>query len=436
MFVSARRLTTISPKLKELRIHLCQTGEASKDCWKTSVIVPVEKVKGTIKPEEIRPINTLPSDEKIIETVVKNQLLDYLNKNEVIIKEQSGFRSKHSCETALNLVIAEWKESRTKKQFTISVFLDLKRAFETVDRDILIRKLYKIGIRNIALNWFKSYLSGRKQKTVIRNKISPEVDIEIGLPQGSVLAAILFIIYINDIKNCIKYCKIRLFADDALLTVSGNTIDEAASKIQSDLQAIYKWLCQNMLKINIEKTKWMIMGSRVTQDDVSLKIANTPIERVTRIKYLGIIIDDKLKFDEHLKYIEGKISKKIGFMFRSCRHISMQYKIMVYRSIIEPHFIYCPTILFALADSQKSRLQIKQNKVMRFILRKRYDTPIKDLLDSLNWLSVKQNITYYTLKFIHNIKLGNLPNYLSESVRLNREVHSYQTRHNNNFYFQ
>lgn len=404
--------------------------------WKTSVVIPLEKVKGTIKPDEIRPINTLPCDEKIIETVVKDQLSHYLDLHKIIIPEQSGFRSKHSCETALNLVIAEWKESLSNREVTVSVFLDLKRAFETVDRDILLKKLYIIGVRNLPLKWFKSYLQGRKQKTLIDDAVSTELDVEIGLPQGSVLAAILFIIYINDIKKYIEHCKIRLFADDALLTISAPTLEEAVLKIQNDLNSIYRWLCHNKLKLNIDKTKYIIMRRRTFNlDTVDLKIANTSLQRVDSIKYLGVFIDDKLKFDEHSKYIEAKISKKIGFMFRTCKLISRKYKILVYRSIIEPHFIYCPTVLYTLNDSQISMLQKKQNKVMRFILRKRYDTHIQEMLDALNWLSVKQLVTYHTLKFIHSMKLGILPTYLNNRLRYNREFHDYQTRSRNDFHY-
>lgn len=405
------------------------------ECWKISVVIPVEKIRGTTKPEELRPINTLQCDEKIIETIAKDQLLQYLDDHQIIIQEQSGFRSKHSCESAINLVITEWKENLSKKEITISVFLDLKRAFETVDRDNLIKKLHNVGVQNQSLNWFESYLSGRRQKTVIGDAVSSEIDVPIGLQQGSVLAPILFIVYINDVIKYLKFCKIRLFADDALLTLSAPTMEEAISKVQTDLNMIYIWLCHNKLKINIDKTKYMLMTRRTVDPDIiTLNIANNPLQRVDKIKYLGIIIDDKLKFDEHLKYTEAKLGKKIGIMFRSCKFISKKYKIMVYRSMIEPHFIYCPTILFTFTDTQISNLQKKQNKAMRFILRKRYDTPILEMLRELNWLSVKQLVTYYTLKFIHNIKLGNLPGYLSNRMIYNSEIHNYQTRNRNNFH--
>ncbi|XP_036340251.1 uncharacterized protein LOC118749554 [Rhagoletis pomonella] len=187
--------------------------------WKTSTVVPVKKVKKTIQPEELRPINTLPSDAKILEVHVKNQLMMYLEENKILVQQQSGFREKHSCETALNLVIADWKEELNNKNVVVSVFLDLKRAFETVDRDILLKKLQRIGITGTELEWFSSYLKQRRQRTVINTAISEELEVPIGLPQGSVLAPILFLIYINDIVNAVEGCEIRLFADDALIMI-------------------------------------------------------------------------------------------------------------------------------------------------------------------------------------------------------------------------
>lgn len=407
-------------------------------CWKISTIIPVAKVKNTMKPDELRPINTLPIDEKIMETVVKKQLVNYLDNHNIIIPEQSGFRKSHSCETALNMVIAEWKEAVADKKVVVSCFLDLKRAFETIDRNELLKIMDKIGIKGKALEWFRSYLSNRKQRTVIGDAVSSVVDVNIGLPQGSVLAPILFIIYINDIKTCLRNCKISLFADDALVSISDKNVDCAVLKIQEDLNNLYKWLCSRKLKLNIDKTKYMIFHknhnvvNHNTLSHSSLKIKTNAIERVDQMKYLGVIIDEKLSFGEHMNHLEKKIAQKIGFMYRTCKHISQHHKILVYRSIIEPHFIYCPTILLLTNDTLINKLQIQQNKAMRLILKCSYRTSKSIMLPMLNWLSIKQLICYYTLKFIHYITQGMLPNYLSDRMRYNHEIHSYGTRSSRN----
>lgn len=145
---------------------------------------------------------------------------------------------------------------------------------------------------------------------MINTAISEELEVPIGLPQGSVLAPILFLIYINDIVNAVEGCEIRLFADDALIMISENNINVAISKMQMALNNLYTWLCGNRLKLNINKTKYMIITRRNFNDlNVELKINNESIQRVDSIKYLGIIIDNKLKFEEHIKYTVAKVAK-------------------------------------------------------------------------------------------------------------------------------
>ena len=401
--------------------------------WKTSVIVPIAKVKNTIKVEEFRPINTLPCDEKILETVIKNQLVIYLEDKKVIINEQSGFRHKHSCESALNLVLASIKDDLNNKCSVISVFVDLKRAFETIDQDILLEKLKAIGVRNREFMWFKSFLTNRKQRTVIGSAISNEVDVNIGLPQGSVLAPILFNIYINDIKKVLNFSTIKLFADDALITISGSDIVDINQKLQQDLDSLFKWLCINKLKINIEKTKYMIISRKTNIEDIELKINNQIKQKVKSIVYLGIQIDEKLDFNDHIEYTIRKIAKQIGFLKRSCKYLSKKYKIMVYKSIIEPLFIYCPTVFFIMKDSQIAKLQVLQNKAMRFILVKPFDTHIREMLESLNWLNIKQLIYFHTMKFIYKVINGQLPDYLKNLIKYNFEAHNRNLRNNNDF---
>ena len=150
------------------------------------------------------------------------------------------------------------------------------------------------------------------------------------------------------------------------------------------------------------------------------------------MKYLGIIIDRKLKWKNYIDYTQCNIARKIGFMYRSCKYVSKRHKLTIYRSIIEPYFVYSPTILFALNNAQIRRLQIQQNKIIRFILNKEYDTPVAEMMGSMGWLNVKQLITYHTLKFISQLRLGQLSSYLYEGIQYNFEVHDCNTRNRNN----
>lgn len=210
--------------------------------WKTSTVTPIPKIRNTSIAGEFRPINSLPVDAKMIESIIKEQLISYLEENNIIYKNQSAFRKHHSCETTINYVTNEWMVAKDNGLSTIAVFLDFKRAFETVDRTQMILKLEKYGIKNDELNFFKNYLSARKQRTKFKNSTSREEEVPIGLPQGTALSVVLFIMYINDLAKIPIHCKIVLFADDTVVYIQAKDINDAIMKINEDLERIYQWL--------------------------------------------------------------------------------------------------------------------------------------------------------------------------------------------------
>lgn len=165
------------------------------DEWKMTTVHPIPKIGKTIKAEEHRPINTMPIDEKIIETIVKNELIKYIERCKLLYKNQSAFRKNHLCETTMNYLLHNINMSLDNDEFTVIVFLDLKRAFETVDRNLLLKKLESFGIKGNELDWFGSYLKNRRQRTKYKNTMSDEIDVPIGIPQGTPLNVLLFMLY-------------------------------------------------------------------------------------------------------------------------------------------------------------------------------------------------------------------------------------------------
>ena len=270
------------------------------------MITPVEKVPNTKRNEEFRHINTLRTVEKIIETVVKQQLMNYMEENNIFSEYQSGFRKNYSCETAANHVINEWKDGGKRKK-VIALFLDFKRAFETIDREILLKKMYNYGIQDKELKWFRTFLANRVQRTKVNNSVSDFAEVELGVPQGSILGALLFIIYINDMPNVVRNCKIVLYADDTLIYAEGKDADECKYKSTCDIEHITVWLKMNKLKLNEQKTKLMNLN---LNSETCIEINGRTIENVGSIKYLGMIIDKDLNFNEHVDYICKKIGKK------------------------------------------------------------------------------------------------------------------------------
>ena len=175
--------------------------------------------------------------------------------------------------------------------------MDLQRAFETIDRDILVQKLRRYGIEGVELEWFKGYLSKRTQYTKVANEISGSIEVRLGVPQGAVLGTLLFIICINDLEKVLKHSKARMFADDTLIYVSGNTAGECINQLNADLKNLEVYFKMNKLKLNVNKSKAIIINGDSTENII---INENNIEKVNEIKYLGVILDRELSFQKHI----------------------------------------------------------------------------------------------------------------------------------------
>lgn len=401
--------------------------------WKQSTVIPIKKVTGTKLCEEYRPINMLPTYEKIIEKCVQIQLESYVEKNNLLIAQQSGFRKGHSCETALNWLIMQWKSEIECGNVICACFLDFKRAFETVDREILIAKLEQYGVNGKEQMWFKSYLRNRMQRTKVNNTTSEQEETKLGVPQGAVLGTLLFLMYINDINTVLSHAKIMLFADDALIYVCAKDKDECISKITNDLNKLSAWLNMNKLKLNTNKTKCMVINGA---DSADVRINGELIECVVELKYLGVIIDKKLNFKNHIDYVCKKIGKKIGFFRRIRKNVTPMCAVHIYNTMIKPHFEYCSTMLIVCNEGMFHRMQMLQNKGMRTILYCSRYTPVRDMLNTLEWMNVKQRVIYGVLVFIFKIKNNILPKYLQDSLNYVSDVQPYNLRNRNDFRIQ
>lgn len=399
--------------------------------WKQSLVVPIQKVKKTVKCSEYRPVNMISVESKILEKVVYNQLEIYLDKNNLVYEYQSGFRKNHNCESLLNLIITNWKMAVDDKKVVVAVFLDLRRAFETVNKEILIKKLEMYGIDEIELQWFKSYLYQRTQRTRVNDAVSDEIDVLLGVPQGSVLGVLLFLIYVNDMEKAIELSKLVLFADDALLYIVGDTVDEGINNMNSDLNRLSEWFLMNRLKLNVDKTKYMVINGSVSNNRIV--IDNTELDLIDEIKYLGIIIDNRLNFKANLDYICKKISKKLNFFYKIRNNISIKCAIKLFNTIIKPHFEYCSSILFMCNNEMRNRLQKLQNRGMRIILKLGRLTPRQFMLDTLKWLSVSQKIKMNVMILVFKIKNNMLPKYLTSRLLYVGDVHHHFLRNVFNF---
>lgn len=264
------------------------------DEWKISAVTPIPKVKGTRNVTEFRAVNSIKIIDKIAQKFVKKQLELHVDLNIILTEYQSAFR-----ESAFNLILNKWKMGLEKGNNIVVVFLDLQRAFETVCREKLIFKLEKYGVNGTVKNWFHSWINDRKQYTVFEGVQSEMKAIDFGVPQGTPLSCVLFLLYINEITKCVQKCEICLFADDAVMWIIGKDVIELIMTVNQEFQTISQFLKMNKLKLDHNKTKYMLLTNNGNNCDGSINIDGENIEKVDVIKYLGVMVDCKLKFREN-----------------------------------------------------------------------------------------------------------------------------------------
>ena len=225
--------------------------------WKIARVVPLHKKGSRSFLDNYRPISILPVISKIFEKILYEQLYEYFTTNNLLSEQQFGFRRFHSTSTALLDCTDEWYVNMDRGLYNLAVFLDLKKAFDTVNHDILLAKLELYVIKNTPLMLFKSYLSDRSQQCQVNGQLSTLKYLKYGVPQSLILGPLLFLIYINDLPNCLQHSTARMFADDTNITVSGKSIKEAEVAVNADLNNIREWLLSNRLSLNLVKTEYL-----------------------------------------------------------------------------------------------------------------------------------------------------------------------------------
>jgi len=279
--------------------------------WKSARICPIFKGGNNSEPCNFRPISILPILSKIIERAVFDQLYPHLDSQSMLHEAQSGFRPRYSTASALMNVTEDWLNAIDKGHYVGIVLLDLQKAFDTVNHSVLIKKLFDYGMSSNVIKWFESYLNDRRHVTVINGVRSNERQTICGIPQGSILGPLLFILYINDLPNNVFNVKVSMYADDTALYYNSNDIDDIVVKMNSDLENIRKWLARNKLSLNVKKTEFVIVGlsqqlSRLANCDINIHINGEKIQRVNECKHLGVIIDDTLTWSKHITHITKK----------------------------------------------------------------------------------------------------------------------------------
>ena len=423
----------ISSSLTYLFNLSLKTGKFPAE-WKLARITPIHKKGPKTDQGNYRPVSILPVISKFIERLVHNQFNDYLVQNDLLCIQQSGFRKKHSCQTSLHRLHEQLYDDLFNGKVVGLVALDLRKAFDTVDHNIMLSKLHYYGVTNTEYDWFKSYLEDRYQICSIFNNMSDSQKITCGVPQGSILGPLMFILYVNDMPKCFSKCNVNIYADDTMFYISNENVEIVNNILQSELQLVYKWLCCNKLSLHIGKTSTMLVCSRqkrahLIKTDLNLKLDGSDIEQTNSLKYLGLSIDCNLRYDVYLNELVNKISRATGVLRRASRYVSHKTRLTLYNTLVLPHLDYCSTIWGNnISKGDIKRLQRLQNCAMRIILECGRMTRTKHMLATLKWLSVEQRLLYNSGCLIWKIVNKETPSYLSHAVRKTGTVHNHGTR--------
>ena len=258
-----------------------------------------------------RPISLLSVFSRLLEKLVCQQLLNFVTKHKILYDKQFGFKSNHSTLFALLAIIDKIQRAIDDGNFSCGIFLDLSKAFDTVNHQILLQKLEYYGIRGLANDWFRSYLHNRKQFVLLGNVKSDRLDVSCGVPQGSVLGPILFLLYVNDFHKSSNILDFHLFADDSNIFYTDSNLIRLESTINDQIKLVNAWLCANKLSLNIEKTNFIIFHptQKKIADNFQLILNNQSLKREYKIKYLGVFVDCHLNWRDHVSFISKKIKR-------------------------------------------------------------------------------------------------------------------------------
>ena len=404
------------------------------DAMKIGQVAPLFKKGEKNTKTNYRPITVLTQFNQIFEHLLSKRYLTFFQKFDIITKKQFGFLKKHCTEHAI-LDLKEYIMSKLdNKDVTAVLFLDLQKAFDTVSHDILLKKLYHYGIRGTAHHLLKSYLSNRKQRTKVGNVISDMAFVLWGVPQGSILGPLLFLIFINDLPNVSDLLSSWLFADDTALALSSPNIQELERLFNQEISKVHDWLLANRLSVHYsDKTQFMLVQGPNQKDRKALAqnfkvfMGVHEIEKTDNYTYLGVILDDKLNWKLQIDKICSKLSSVCGVLSKVRHYLDRSSLMLIYHSLFDSRLRYGILGWGTSSEQNLSRIRILQNRAIRFITFSSFRSSVAPLYSTLNVLPLAEQFFLQKTIFMHSLHYKSLPFVLSTYCK--QPEHRYLTRY-------
>jgi len=345
--------------------------------WKKATVVPIHKGGDRGAKGNYRPISLLPTPGKMLEKIVHRHVMEHLEANNLLNENQDGFRKNRSTTGTIARLTDKILKDRNNKKTTAAAFVDFTKAFDTVDHAILLEKLKIKGIHGQTLDWLANYLGERSQQTRIGEVLSQAANIKCGVPQGSVLGPLLFLVYIDDLKEWIAEDSINLFADDTVITDSNRDEGTAIKNLTAKLECLSEWCQVNKTTVNLGKTKVMLFtpGTKNPHKIKPIRMGEASINQVEHYKYLGMVLDSKLTYQKCLADVIKKTSHKIWMLAKTRYLLTRKMALSIYKTMIRPYFDYADVVYMGGRGDQLAKLQRLQNRALKLCLGKEARTP-------------------------------------------------------------
>ena len=420
---------SVSPLLALLVNQSFQSG-IFPDKLKIAKVISLFKKGNPELPSNYRPISLLPIFSKIFEKLMYRRLYRFLEIHNILYSLQFGFQENHSIDHALVSLTEAIRNTLDNKRFGCGIFIDLQKAFDTVNHKILLSKLEHYGIRGCALQWFRSYLSDRKQYVSVNGSNSDLLSITCGVPQGSVLGPLLFLIYINDLPNASKRLTFYLFADDTNIYYESKDLTNLTKIVNKELRLVKKWLDANKLSLNIDKTNYIIFHSSSSNvpSGSGIKIGKKQIKRVKFVKFLGILLDEHLCWKYHLSELSKKLARTSGMFFKIRNLLPLDVLVCLYNALFLSFLQYGLIVWGQTYASYIDPIFKLQKNAVRAISFQSSMSPSLPIFNDLKLLKLSELFELRLLTFVFDSVNKSSPTCFHDFFLLNSSVHQYSTR--------